>query len=60
MATHICVWFEDGSTPGHGELVCMCGERAVVVLDDDGVEVLVVVEASRASVRERGELAISA
>ena len=46
--------------PGHGELVCVCGERAVVVMDDEGVEVLVVVEASRASVREPAELAISA
>ncbi|EYR64357.1 hypothetical protein N866_12035 [Actinotalea ferrariae CF5-4] len=58
--THICVWFEDGGPSGHGELVCVCGERAIVVLDDEGVEVLVVVESSRASVRELGELAVSA
>ena len=61
MTTHICIWFEDGGGPvGHGELVCVCGERAVVVMDDEGVEVVVVVESSRASVRERHELAASA
>ena len=60
MTTHICVWFEDGGPHGFGELVCMCGERAVVVLEDDGSEVLVVVESSPASVRGAAELAISA
>ena len=60
MTTHTCVWFEDGGPHGFGELVCVCGERAVLVLDDDGTEAIVVVAASRASVREAAELAISA
>jgi hypothetical protein len=60
MTTHICVWFEDGGPHGLGELVCVCGERAIVVLEDDGTEVVVVVESSAASVRGTAELAISA
>lgn len=60
MATHICVWFEDGGPHGLGELVCVCGERAVVVLEEDGTTSVVVVQSAAASVRERGELAISA
>jgi hypothetical protein len=60
MRTHVCIWFEDGGPSGLGELVCVCGERAVVVIDDEGVAVVVVMESSTASVRERAELAISA
>lgn len=60
MTTHICVWFEDGGPHGFGELVCVCGERAVLVVDEDGTEALLVVEGSRASVRDTAELAISA
>lgn len=60
MTTHICVWFEDGGPHGLGELVCVCGERALVVLEDDGTEVVVVVESSPASLRGPAELAISA
>ncbi len=32
MSTHVCVWFED-SWPDH---VCVCGARAVVVMDELG------------------------
>jgi hypothetical protein len=32
MSTHVCVWFED-SWPDH---VCVCGARAVVVVDELG------------------------
>lgn len=60
MTTHICIWFEDGGPSGLGELVCVCGERAVVVVDEEGVEAVVVLATSAASVRRQDELAMSA
>lgn len=34
---HICVYFEDGWP----DLTCVCGERAVLIADDDGETVAV-------------------
>lgn len=38
MTTHTCVFFDDGEP----ELLCVCGVRALAVLDDDGETVVVV------------------
>ena len=35
--THVCVFFDDGAQ----EPICCCGVRAVQVLDDHGLELLV-------------------
>lgn len=53
---HSCTYFDDG------ELVCDCGRRAVYVIDDESLElVLVTVEDDTTPVvRAREELAISA
>ena len=40
MSTHACVWFED-SWPDH---VCVCGARAVVVVDELGDTVYAILE----------------
>lgn len=41
MAKHICVYYDDGEL----ETGCVCGERAVLVSDQDGVDVLVLMDA---------------
>jgi hypothetical protein len=53
---HSCTYFDDG------ELVCDCGRRAVYVIDDESLElVLVAFEDDAAPApRVREELAISA
>lgn len=38
MTTHTCVFFDDGEP----ELLCVCGGRAVAVLDVDGETVVLV------------------
>lgn len=40
MSTHVCVWFED-SWPEH---LCVCGARAVMLVDEDGEGTLVVLD----------------
>lgn len=41
MSKHICVYFDDGDLdPG-----CVCGERVVLLVDEDGVEVLAILDA---------------
>lgn len=42
MSTHACVWFED-SWPDH---VCVCGARAVVVVDELGDTFYAILEAT--------------
>jgi hypothetical protein len=65
--THTCVYFDDGG-PEH---VCVCGSRALLVLDEDGTEGVLVALldesttvtalTARAQVPARtGELAVSA
>ena len=66
--THICVYFDDGG-PEH---VCVCGSRALLVLDDGGTQGGVLVAlldesapvtalTARGRTRARdGELAVSA
>ena len=61
--THVCVYFDDGELD-HG---CVCGSRAILVLDEDGLEALVVLDDDGATVTtlttgrpERHELLVSA
>lgn len=61
MAAHTCVWFDDGEP----ELVCVCGARAVAVLEDDGETVVLVPVDDDATVTAlpspaRGALAVPA
>ncbi|WP_188079116.1 hypothetical protein [Actinotalea subterranea] len=37
--THTCVYFDDGEI----ELLCTCGQRALLVLDEDGTDGTLVV-----------------
>ena len=41
MSTHVCAWFED-SWPDH---VCVCGARAIVIVDELGDTLFAVLEA---------------
>lgn len=54
MSTHVCVWFED-SWPDH---VCVCGARAVVVVDELGDTFYAILEAPAEVPHQR--LALSA
>lgn len=36
---HLCIWFEDGDGI---DVVCVCGARAVTVLDDETGDLVVV------------------
>lgn len=54
MSTHVCVWFED-SWPDH---VCVCGARAVVVVDELGDTFYAILEATPEVPHQR--LALSA
>lgn len=48
MATnHVCTYFEDGDL----ELACACGERAVLLHEEDGSETLVLLEPHPADVQ---------
>jgi hypothetical protein len=41
MSKHICVYFDDGGPePG-----CVCGERVALITDEDGFDVLVLLDA---------------
>ncbi|GGC04038.1 hypothetical protein [Cellulomonas carbonis] len=40
MSKHICVYFDDGGL----EPACECGEAVVLLVDEDGVEVLAVLD----------------
>lgn len=51
---HTCVYYEDGWP----DITCACGERAAVLVDDDGETVLVPLVTPRTSTRE--QLPISA
>ena len=43
---HVCVFFDDGDD----DHLCGCGERALVLVGEDGLEVLVMVESDGALV----------
>lgn len=45
-STHICVYFDDGGL----DHVCDCGQSAILVVDEDGLEVLVAMERAGATV----------
>lgn len=49
---HTCIWFDDGDGL---EVLCVCGARAVAVLDDESGELVVV-----ALAEEPAPLAVSA
>ncbi len=49
---HLCIWFEDGDGV---EVVCVCGARAVTVVDEETGELVVV-----ALEEEPAPLAVSA
>ncbi|MDT0166812.1 hypothetical protein Q9R32_14755 [Actinotalea sp. AC32] len=40
MSKHICVYFDDGGL----EPTCVCGDAVVLLVDEDGVEVLAVLD----------------
>ncbi|MBX9245023.1 hypothetical protein ICW40_09395 [Actinotalea ferrariae] len=39
-STHVCVYFDDGEL----DRLCVCGSRAFLVVDEHGLEVLVVLD----------------
>lgn len=43
MSKHICVYFDDGGL----EPACVCGERLIVVVEEDGVEVVATLAADQ-------------
>ena len=49
MSTHVCVWFED-TWPDH---VCVCGARAVVVVDELGDTFYAILEEAPAVPHQR-------
>ncbi len=39
IGRHVCIWFDDGDGV---ELLCVCGARAVTVVDEESGEALLV------------------